>query len=98
MVSGCVTRGLTKAQEREVKGLGGDPDRTFLFTLSDGRRDREGDRIEPSGWDLRNFDANPIIPWQHDYDRLPVAKSLKAWVSNSTDKGMQLKAYKQFIR
>lgn len=96
-VAGCATA-LSTEDLVTVKDLGADPDRTLPFTLSDIRRDRDGDRIDPAGWDLANFAKNPVVPWAHDYKALPVAKAVKTWVGNSTTAGLQLKALKQFAR
>lgn len=89
---------LTKALTLEVRSLGGDPDRTLPFKISQGSRDRDGDRLDPQGWELANFAANPVVLWAHQYSQLPVGKSLKTWVSASTDQGTSLKALKQFAR
>lgn len=37
--------------------------------------DRQGDSIDQSGWDISNFKLNPVMPWAHNYDELPVAKA-----------------------
>jgi len=41
------------------------------FVLSDGSLDRHGTRINPKGWDLRNFKKNPIALFGHD-GRFPI--------------------------
>lgn len=43
------------------------------FVLSDATRDRMGDIIEPSGWDLRWFKRNPIALFGHD-SHFPIGK------------------------
>jgi len=53
-----------------------DAARTFWAVASTGQVDRQGDLIEPSGWDFANFLKNPVIPWAHDYAAPPVAKAL----------------------
>lgn len=37
--------------------------------------DRQGDSIDQQGWDIKNFMANPVMLWAHDYSALPVAKA-----------------------
>ena len=44
--------------------------------------DRQGDVIDQAGWDLSNFVKNPVMPWAHKYDQLPVAKALTVQVTN----------------
>ena len=41
--------------------------------------DRYGDVIEQGGWDLGNFQKNPVIAWGHDYDQPPVGKAVHIW-------------------
>lgn len=38
------------------------------FILSDGSRDRHGTRINPNGWDLADFQRNPVALFGHDSD------------------------------
>lgn len=45
-------------------------DSAVEFVMSDNSIDRMGDVIEPSGWDLKNFLANPIALWQHRADQV----------------------------
>jgi HK97 family phage prohead protease len=49
---------------------------------SSGIVDRQGESIDPKGWDLKNFMKNPIILFAHDYSSLPIGKALKTWVEN----------------
>jgi HK97 family phage major capsid protein len=50
----------------------------FDFVISDGSMDRHGTRINPRGWDLRSFLANPIALWSHGLDpsrgRVPIGR------------------------
>lgn len=41
------------------------------FVISDGSLDRHGTRINPKGWELRNFKKNPIALFAHD-SRFPI--------------------------
>jgi HK97 family phage major capsid protein/HK97 family phage prohead protease len=43
------------------------------FVLSDATVDRYGDIVEPNGWDLKNFKANPIALFGHSND-FPIGK------------------------
>lgn len=43
---------------------------------SDDSVDRDGERIDPAGWDFTNFMKNPVLIWAHDYRREPVGKCL----------------------
>lgn len=54
---------------------------TFSFIASTGAIDRQGEVIDPAGWQLKRFMDNPVILWAHRYDELPVGKA----TSLSTD-------------
>ena len=41
-------------------------DRRYRFKLSDGTLDRDGDVIDVHGWDLSEYERNPIVLWSHD--------------------------------
>jgi len=38
------------------------------FIMSNASVDRMGDTIDPMGWDLKNFNKNPIALFNHNYD------------------------------
>jgi HK97 family phage major capsid protein len=48
------------------------------FVISDGSMDRHGTRINPNGWDLAEFQKNPIALWAHGTDpawgRTPIGR------------------------
>jgi len=48
---------------------------------SDGIVDREGDSIDPEGWDLKNFEMNPQLLWGHNVReyRAPIGKVERIW-------------------
>src|SRR5262245_15513096 len=54
-------------------GLGA---RQLKFVISTGTVDRENDTINPRGWDLDAFKANPVIPWGHQYEIPAVARAV----------------------
>jgi HK97 family phage prohead protease len=51
-------------------------DRTVKFVISTGGEDREKDIIDPSGWSTDNYMSNPVVMFAHDYNSLPVAKTI----------------------
>lgn len=65
------------------------------FVLSDGSLDRHGTRINPKGWDLRNFKRNPIALWAHGRDPRVGQTPLGKW-TNIRSVGDQLVA--TFVR
>lgn len=44
--------------------------------------DRQGEIVEQSGWELKNFQKNPVILWGHNVEqtRPPIGKAEKVWV------------------
>lgn len=60
----------------ELKSLN-DDERTIEFIGSTATRDRYGDSVNQSGWEIANFLGNPVIPWGHDYGQPPVAKAIE---------------------
>jgi len=62
---------LTKI-DSEGKALG---DYEIEMIGSTGSVDRDGEAIDPNGWDLRAFKKNPVILPQHDYRKPPVARA-----------------------
>ncbi len=50
--------------------------RRMTFTISTGTVDRDGDILDPGGWDTSQFMTNPVVLFAHDYHSLPVAKAV----------------------
>lgn len=52
-----------------------DAARCMTFIISTGTVDRDGDVIDPKGWQFANYLKNPVVLFGHDYYGLPVAKT-----------------------
>lgn len=65
---------LIKQFSAEVKALD-DDSRTAQFIITTAEKDRDGDTINPAGWDLENYKKNPVVLWAHDQRSPPVAKA-----------------------
>lgn len=50
--------------------------RKMAFTISTASVDRDGDTIDPKGWQLENYSKNPVVLFGHDYSSLPVGKAV----------------------
>ena len=61
----------------EVKKVG---ERQYEFIASTADMDRDGEVIDVSGWDLKNFKKNPVIMFAHDYRTLPIGRATKIGV------------------
>jgi len=59
-----------------VKQVGAESDRTLRFIGTDESEDRDGDIIKADGWDLENFQKNPVFLPFHDYGRVPIGKCI----------------------
>ena len=53
-----------------------DEERTIVARVSTNDRDRDGEIVEPKGIDLKDFQANPVLLWAHNYSTPPVGKAL----------------------
>lgn len=52
---------------------------TYEYVASDETVDRYGDIIRVSGWELKNYRANPIVLFAHQKDN-PVGTAARVWV------------------
>ncbi len=64
---------LSKRLEVAVKGHD-DEKRMITFVFSTGTADRKGDTINNNGWDIDDFNKNPVFLWQHDLTEQPLGK------------------------
>jgi uncharacterized protein (UPF0147 family) len=55
----------------------------FTATISDETRDRYGDRILVAGWDLKDYDKNPVLLFGHDYESFSVGHALDIFKENA---------------
>lgn len=70
----------TKVYEAAIESLGA---RKMAFTISTGSVDRDGDTINPTGWQLDNYRKNPVVLFAHRHDELPIARAVKIWTTPS---------------
>lgn len=59
--------------EGETKALG---DGVFEAIINTGKVDREGERLDVEGVDLRGYKQNAVVLYGHDYYSLPIGKSI----------------------
>ena len=52
-----------------------DGDRILSFVGTTATRDRMGDEIAVSGWDLKHYKKNPVFLWAHNYSELPIGRT-----------------------
>ena len=75
--------GLTVREDQvwpDASGTGG----PLTITASVESEDRAGDLILASGWDLRGYEANPVVLWAHQHLAPPIGRSLQTWVEGKT--------------
>lgn len=82
--------GRAKTATASIKATGA-PD-VFTATASTGDLDRANDRVDPRGWKLDRFRANPVLLFSHRHDQPPVGKAEAIW----TD-GRALRARLRFV-
>lgn len=59
--------------------------------------DRQGERVDVSGWELDNFVKAPRLLWGHKHDKLPVGKVTRIWVEKSATPKLMFKAEFQTV-
>jgi phage head maturation protease len=69
-----------EAVDEDPKGV------SYPFVMSDASPDRADD-IVSQGWDLSEFAANPVGPYNHDYSALPVGKWARVRVQSGVLRG-----------
>lgn len=77
----------------EVKKEGGKNSRRIRFTISTGTVDRYQDTVNPKGWDLKAWKANPVVLFAHKSNEPPVATGSNIRV----EEGKYLRATADFI-
>jgi len=75
------TASVFRASVGEVKAVAGKP-RTFRFCFSDGSVDRMGDTIDPAGWNLHDFNKNPVCLFAHDSSAPPIGRASNLMVED----------------
>jgi HK97 family phage prohead protease len=51
-------------------------ERKMSFLITTASVDRDGDTIDPKGWDLSSYTKNPVVLWAHDYSQPPIGKAV----------------------
>lgn len=75
---------IVKTFNSQIKA---DGDGAVSTIISDGRKDRDNDVINPEGWDVSGYEKNPVVLWSHDPTIPPIAKSkIKVFKSKMTSK------------
>lgn len=69
-----VQKAITGTYEFQAKSF---DDETLAFDAigSDGSVDRHGEKIDPEGWMLKNYEKNPVLLFNHNPWDLPVGKA-----------------------
>lgn len=49
-------------------------DNGYDWVLSDYTLDRDGERVDPAGWDLKAYKKNPVLLWAHDHKTPAIGK------------------------
>jgi len=82
---------LRKSFDSEVKAVDKEDKRIIEFTISTARRDRDGDVIDPKGWNLSDYEKNPVVLWGHNPSIPPIGRATDVWMDND-----KLKANAEF--
>ncbi len=77
---GHIGQEIVVFQDCAVKAL---DDGSIEWVMSDYEVDRDAERIDSSGWDLKNFKKNPVVLWSHDYYTPAIGKVISPRVKDS---------------
>jgi HK97 family phage prohead protease len=69
-----------------------DRNRTVKFTISTETVDRDNDRINQKGWQLKNFKKNPVVLWSHQGSEPPIGRVVEIGLEDGA-----LKATVEFV-
>ena len=71
--------GKVAAQVEVFKSVDVEKD-NFHWVMSTFDTDRDFEKVDQSGWDLKNYLMNPVVLWSHDYTipAIGIAKNVKA--------------------
>ena len=67
---GNVTDEIVLFGNSEIKAVEG----SYDWVMSDYTLDRDGERVDPAGWDLKAFKKNPVLLWAHDHKTPAIGK------------------------
>lgn len=60
------------------------------LTISTGTIDRDGDTLNPNGWQLDNYRKNPVVLFAHQSRQPPVARATETWLEDEKLKSKAL--------
>lgn len=69
---------IEKVFSHSVKQAPGNDPRILRFVASTEDVDRDGDVVEVSGWQLEEWNKNPVILFSHNYSDPPIARGVRA--------------------
>lgn len=58
-------------------------DKTISWTLSDDSIDRDFERFDTAGWNLKQFKKNPVLLWSHKHDMPAIGKVLSPRIKDN---------------
>ena len=76
---GIITFGEEDTKEEYKDGI--------PFILSTYDLDRDSERIDQTGWDLKNFKANPVVLWSHIWSEPSIGKMTSIRIKDGNLKG-----------
>ena len=67
---------IRKLRPPELRGIN-EKARTIEHVITTDSPDRDGDIIEADGWDLKEFEENPVVLFGHRHDEEPIARNIE---------------------
>ena len=75
-LGGSTNAGILKQYTTTCKQIGPEEDRILEFCITTDSVDRHGDTVASKGWKTAAYLRNPVVLFAHDYDSLPIGKSV----------------------
>lgn len=70
----------------------------FVFTISTGGVDRQGDTVNVYGWHTAAYLRNPVVLWGHDYHQPPVGRAIRVFREDGALKASMIFANSRFAQ
>jgi HK97 family phage prohead protease len=77
---GTLRQGIVLYRDAMLKS---NKDNEFDWVMSDMTLDRDQEQIDPVGWDLKQFKQNPVLLWNHDWQRPAIGQVKNPHVERS---------------
>jgi len=76
---------IVKVEQPEIEGDPNDDNSPLTFTITTDHKDRDLDIVDPAGIKVDNYAKNAVMQFAHQYDKLPVGKSVEMFATKVSE-------------